>query len=362
MMAHVSAVIVSPKMAAEKGKDFGYSAEAVAGTGPYRIVRWRKDLELIIEPNEDYWGEKGKLDQVIYRPIPEAASRIIALESGDVDVDHAHPARGFEPARRGPRTSTSPRRSASELSSFGFTASASRSWIPRVRRAIAYAIDRRSIIDNLMPGMVVPSTGPLTPRLRGRADLGEFPYDPEKAKGAPRRSGLPRRLRDDDQHHRALQHGRRARPSGGCAARRSRYQSRDRSLRVGLAASVLGRPVAGGLPPRDLHHGRGRVIGGCRLGLATDLRDPRAQREQLRLLLERRVRRAHPSKRCARWMPTKRNALYRPRARDRVLRGSRARCGCTTTTTSSDRGRTCSDLTTSPLGLVTFEKAYFSSN
>ena len=85
-MAHVSATIVSPKVAAEHGKRFGYSPEATAGTGPYRVVRWRKDIELVLERFDDYFGENGKLDAVVYRPIPEAASRIIALESGDVDV------------------------------------------------------------------------------------------------------------------------------------------------------------------------------------------------------------------------------------------------------------------------------------
>ena len=93
MMAHVSAVIVSPAAAEKFGKDFGHTAETTVGSGPYKVVRWRKDNELIVERNDDYWGEKGKLDQVIYRPIPEAASRIIALEAGDVDVvTHVPPA------------------------------------------------------------------------------------------------------------------------------------------------------------------------------------------------------------------------------------------------------------------------------
>ena len=92
-MAHVSAAIVSPATAAQFGKAFGKSAEATAGTGPYRVARWKKDLEVVLERNERYWGAKGKLRQIVYRPIPEAASRVIALESGDVDViDRVPPA------------------------------------------------------------------------------------------------------------------------------------------------------------------------------------------------------------------------------------------------------------------------------
>lgn len=190
MMAHVSATIVSPKMAAEKGKDFGYSADATAGTGPFRIVSWRKDLELVIERNDDYWGENAKLEQVIYRPIPESASRIIALESGDVDVITHIPPSDLARLEEDPNIKVTKTLSIG-AQQFRFHCKREPFTDPRVRQAIAYAIDRRSIIDNLMPGMVEPSTGPLTPKIRGRADLGEFPYDPEKAKALLAEAGYP---------------------------------------------------------------------------------------------------------------------------------------------------------------------------
>ena len=85
-MAHVSAAIVSPAAAARYGKEFGTTAEATAGTGPYRIVSWRKDLEVVLERFDGYWRPAPRIARVIYRPVPEAASRIIALEAGDVDV------------------------------------------------------------------------------------------------------------------------------------------------------------------------------------------------------------------------------------------------------------------------------------
>lgn len=190
MMAHVSAAIVSPAVAGAREGDFGYSPDATSGTGPYRVVRWRKDLELVLERNDDYWGEPGKLDAVVYRPIPEAASRIIALEAGDVDViTHVPPADL-------PRLEADPDVRITKTLSIGaqqfrFHCKREPYTDPRVRRAIAHAVDRRAIIDNLMPGMVEPSTGPLTPRIRGRADLGEFPYDPERARRLLAEAGYP---------------------------------------------------------------------------------------------------------------------------------------------------------------------------
>ncbi len=167
MMAHVSAVIVSPAAAEKFGKDFGYSADTTVGTGPYKVVSWRKDLELILERNDDYWGEKGKLETVIYRPIPEAASRIIPLESGDVHVITHVPTADLPRLEEDPNVTMTKTLSIG-AQQFRFHCKRKPYDDPRIRQAIAYAIDRRVILENLMPGMVEPSTGPLTPRIRAR--------------------------------------------------------------------------------------------------------------------------------------------------------------------------------------------------
>jgi peptide/nickel transport system substrate-binding protein len=190
MMAHVSAAIVSPKVAAEAGRKFGYSAEATSGTGPYKVVRWRKDLELVLERNEDYWGEKGKLETIIYHPIPEAASRVIALESGDVDVITQIPPADLSRLEKDPDILISKTMSIG-AQQFRFHCKRTPYTDPRVRQAVSYAIDRRAILENLMPGMAEPSTGPLTPRIRGRAELGEIPYDPERARELLAQAGYP---------------------------------------------------------------------------------------------------------------------------------------------------------------------------
>ncbi|MFN8061426.1 MAG: ABC transporter substrate-binding protein [Vicinamibacterales bacterium] len=92
-MAHVSAAIVEPghRRAVRQGV-----RQVGRGDGRHRAVSrrpwWKKDLEVVLERNERYWGAKGKLRQIVYRPIPEAASRVIALESGDGTSSTAPPA------------------------------------------------------------------------------------------------------------------------------------------------------------------------------------------------------------------------------------------------------------------------------
>jgi peptide/nickel transport system substrate-binding protein len=56
------------------------------GTGPFKFVEWQSGQRMILERNPDYWGHKAFLDRVILRPIGDATSRFIALQSGDIDM------------------------------------------------------------------------------------------------------------------------------------------------------------------------------------------------------------------------------------------------------------------------------------
>ena len=190
-MAHVSAAIVNPAVAEKFGKDFGLGADRASGTGPYRIASWKKDQEIVLERNEDYWGEKGRTRRLVYRPIPEAASRVLALEAGDVDVITRVPSpdiarlEGLE----GIRVTKTP---SVGMQQFRFNVTKKPYDDVRVRQAISYAIDRRAIVENLVSSFARPSTSALTPIMRGYANLGEIPHDPARARALLVAAGLPR--------------------------------------------------------------------------------------------------------------------------------------------------------------------------
>lgn len=189
-MAHVSAAIVSPGVADQYGKEFGTSAEAISGAGPYRIVRWTKDLEIVLERFDGYWGERPTLARVEYRPIPEAVSRVIALEAGDVDVITHIPPTDLERLEADPDVEILKVVSIG-AQQFRFNHSKAPFDDPRVVQAISYALDRRTIVENLMPGLAVPSTGALTPIMRGYAELGEIEQDQDKARRLLAEAGYP---------------------------------------------------------------------------------------------------------------------------------------------------------------------------
>jgi peptide/nickel transport system substrate-binding protein len=189
-MAHVSAAIVNPAVAEKSGKEFGLGADRASGTGPYKIVSWKKDQEIVLERSEDYWGEKGKTRRIVYRPIPEAASRVLALEAGDVDVITRVPSTDIARLEKEPGIAVTKTPSVG-MQQFRFNVTRKPYNDTRVRQAVSYAINRRAIVDNLVSSFARPSTGPLTPIMRGYANLGEIPYDPEKAKQLLRTAGYP---------------------------------------------------------------------------------------------------------------------------------------------------------------------------
>jgi peptide/nickel transport system substrate-binding protein len=68
------------------GKDSPFISKNPIGTGPYRLVRWSKDEEIVLEAWPQYWRGPAKIKNVVFRPIPDDAVRVAALQNGEVDV------------------------------------------------------------------------------------------------------------------------------------------------------------------------------------------------------------------------------------------------------------------------------------
>jgi peptide/nickel transport system substrate-binding protein len=68
------------------GKDSPFISKNPIGTGPYRLVRWSKDEEILLEAWPQYWRGAAKIKNVVFRPIPDDAVRVAALQNGEVDV------------------------------------------------------------------------------------------------------------------------------------------------------------------------------------------------------------------------------------------------------------------------------------
>ncbi len=75
--------ILSPKSMADLKDKIGTRP---VGTGPFKFVSWTKDDQIVLERNNDYWGEKAKVAKIVLKSIPEPSARLMALQSGTVDI------------------------------------------------------------------------------------------------------------------------------------------------------------------------------------------------------------------------------------------------------------------------------------
>src|SRR2546427_1283609 len=76
--------MMPPRHVQEKGA--AHIATNPVGTGPYRVARWVKDDEIVLEANEQYWRGAPRIKTIVIKPIPEAAARVYALLNGEVDL------------------------------------------------------------------------------------------------------------------------------------------------------------------------------------------------------------------------------------------------------------------------------------
>jgi peptide/nickel transport system substrate-binding protein len=76
--------ILPPKLLASAGMT-GLDAAPV-GTGPFRFVEWMRDERIVLEANRDHWRGAPGLDRVVFQPIPEGATRLAALRTGEIGL------------------------------------------------------------------------------------------------------------------------------------------------------------------------------------------------------------------------------------------------------------------------------------
>lgn len=190
LLCNRSLAIMDADIIAKHGASTGDFPESVIGTGPYKIKSWKKDEEIVLVRFDDYFGTPGKSDALHFRVMPEAATRVIALETGEVDFVKQFPAEDMERLQENPEINVIQKPSVgARLFRFGCNDEIISN--TKVRQAIAYAIDRTVFVEGLFPGLAMHSTGPMTPSVWGYHNLGVIERDLDKAKKLLAEAGYP---------------------------------------------------------------------------------------------------------------------------------------------------------------------------
>jgi peptide/nickel transport system substrate-binding protein len=202
-LALTNFTFASPKALQEFGADEGtvdeetgfkptgtYGTEHPTGTGPFKFVSWTRGDRLVLERYDDYWGDKAKLDQVIFRPIADNAARLQALQSGDIQgYDLVEPQ--DIATIKGDDSLQVLDRPAFNVAYVGINQKMAPMDKLEVRQAVAYGLDRQSVVDNFYAGRGEVAKEFMPPSLEGYAeDVTEYTYDPAKAKQLLQDAGL----------------------------------------------------------------------------------------------------------------------------------------------------------------------------
>jgi len=170
--------IVSPMAMAEYKDQIGRNP---VGTGPFRFVKWIKDDQIILERNENYWGEKAKVDEIVLKVIPDPSARLMALQSSAVDIADLD-ASSVNLAKKNPNLAVRERPSVN-VAYLALNVEKPTLKDVRVRRAINHAIDKETLIETIFHGLAVPAKNPFAPSIWGYNDAIEpYEYNPDKAK------------------------------------------------------------------------------------------------------------------------------------------------------------------------------------
>lgn len=196
-MASFPVMIVSPASMSENGVE--HFRTHPVGTGPFKFVEWKRNDRIVLELFEDYWGDKGGVDKIIIRSIPENTTRLMSLLAGEI-----HAMDGVSPENI--KTLKDQKKEDLKIvaqpgMNVGYLAMNMEKEPfddPAVRKAFAYAVDKKKLVSELYQGMAVPAVNMLPPNLWGYNDMIEdYPYDPVKAKTLLSAAGYPEGFETD---------------------------------------------------------------------------------------------------------------------------------------------------------------------
>jgi peptide/nickel transport system substrate-binding protein len=185
-MGYNAAAIMSPDAIDKYGKDYGSHA---IGTGPYKFVEYRKGDHATFEKNPDYWNGDVYYDKMIYKIVPEDASRSTLVQTGEAQVADRIPpvlAKALEGNQNaGIRIDKTSRYVFMLLN----TTRAPFNNV-KARQAVNYGVDNKSLVDNILKGYGEVPDAPIPSVAQYYKKQEPYTYDVDKAKSLLQEAGV----------------------------------------------------------------------------------------------------------------------------------------------------------------------------
>jgi len=188
-LARHSAYIVSPAAVKSLGDEFD---KRPVGTGPFVFSSWVKDERIVLAPNAKYFGGAPKIDALVFKVVRDPKVRMLELRAGNIQVmDALTPEQQVE-VRRNPvlALDARPGMNVGYLAMNNERAPLNN---PKVRLAIAHAINRPALVKSVYLGMASQARTLVPPSMQGyNPKAPEMAYDPALSRKLLREAGLPK--------------------------------------------------------------------------------------------------------------------------------------------------------------------------
>ena len=176
-MVHPEYSVIAP------GTDLG---KKPVGTGAFRFVEYVPKERIVVERNPDYWGPKAKVARITFRFYPDASTRRLALESGEIDAAFEVPrddvaglsTKGFQIQKSG--VGAYDALLANQHGKPGFDILSDQ----MVRQAVALGIDRKKLVDGVLAGLATTDQTIVAPASLApyASTVTGFPFDQARAR------------------------------------------------------------------------------------------------------------------------------------------------------------------------------------
>ncbi len=215
-LQHANAVFIMSKAWCEKngatrpqdfnGGEQSYAALHANGTGPFMLVSRQPDVKTVLKRYDGYWNKniKTNVDEVIFQPITQEATRVAALISGEMDLVQPVPGQDWKRLEdaKGVKPLTAPEARAIFIGMdqdrdellFSDVKGKNPFKDPKVREAVVLAVDTKAINEKIMRGAAKPLGSLIATAINGYDDSFGAPYkpDPERAKKLLAEAGYPK--------------------------------------------------------------------------------------------------------------------------------------------------------------------------
>ena len=172
-------------------KAFEKDENNIVGTGMFKLKEWVAGEKLVLERNEFFKDSKSNIDTLVVKFVPEANSRMIMLETGEIDLARDLLPLDFKKISEDTKFTTVEIETPSNMF-LGFDLRNELLADKRVRQAIAYAINNEDLVKTVFNGSASVATSPVPKITTGHNEnSNNYPQNIEKAKQLLAEAGYP---------------------------------------------------------------------------------------------------------------------------------------------------------------------------